>query len=70
MSAAASLIQTWCCKLDDKFFRNFRYAEPPKREWVVAKFPIKGGTVIRSAMQTDCFSRPVTWSTVEGVTKA
>lgn len=46
------------------------YGEPPKRSWVVHKFPIKGGTVIRAAMQIEIFFRPVTWSTVEGTIKS
>lgn len=44
--------------------------EHPKREWVVHKFPIKGGTVIRAAMQADMFFKAVQWSTVEGKVKS
>lgn len=41
-----------------------------KKEWLVQKFPIKGGSVIRSAMQIDLFYKAVTWATVEGKVKS
>lgn len=66
MYAAASRILTWCFELDEKRPFDPLHDEPVKQEWVVHKFPIKGGTVIRAAMLTELFFKPVTWSTVEG----
>jgi len=44
--------------------------EPSKKQWVVSKFPIKGGTVIRAASQIDQFYHKVTWSKIEGTIKS
>jgi len=41
-----------------------------KKRWIVQKLPIKGGTVLRSAMLTeDCKNVP-DWVQIEGVTKS
>lgn len=56
--------------MDEKRPFDPLYDEPPKREWVVSKFPIKGGGAIRAALQVDLFSRPVTWSKIEGRIKS
>lgn len=52
--------------MDVEYEINRVLGVPPRKQWVVQKFPVKGGTVIRSAMQIDLFFRPVTWATVEG----
>lgn len=46
------------------------YDGPARREWVVHKFPIKGGNVLRAAMLTELFFKPVTWSQIEGKIKS
>lgn len=52
--------------MDDKRPFDPLRDERPKKEWVVYKFPIKGGGLIRAAIQIDLFYKAVTWSTVEG----
>ena len=64
---AVCLIQIWSCDVDGQYHNdNSRYDGPPKKEWVVQRFPIKGGGLIRSAMVVEQFYRPITWATVEG----
>lgn len=43
---------------------------PRKREWVVQRFPIKGGNVLRSAMHIECFYKTPDWVQIEGTTEA
>jgi len=52
--------------MHDRYPDSNSYDGPAKKEWVVQKFPIKGGSVIRSAMQVQLFYQPVTWAIVEG----
>lgn len=56
--------------MDDQYENDNLYNGPPKKEWLVQKFPIKGGSVIRSAMQAELFFKVVTWATVEGTVKS
>lgn len=56
--------------MNDKRPFNPLYDEPIKKDWVVSKFPIKGGTVIRAAMQEDLFFKAVQWSQIEGKIKS
>jgi hypothetical protein len=65
MSEAEYPTPTWFCDLDGKRAMHLLRGEPAKKEWVVYKFPIKGGSVIRAAIQSDIFCKPVTWSIIE-----
>lgn len=56
--------------MDEKYGSEYSADGPSKREWVVQKFPIKGGSVIRSAMQIDLFYKSVQWSKIEGKIKS
>lgn len=56
--------------MDDKHDFDPRYDGPARREWVVHKFPIKGGTVLRAAILTELYFKPVTWSQIEGKIKS
>jgi len=40
--------------------------EPIKKEWVVQKLPIKGGTVLRSAMLIEMYVHKIEWVQTEG----
>lgn len=52
--------------MNDRRRTDNSHDEPPKREWVVQKLPIKGGNVLRSAMHIDLFYQKLPWVEIEG----
>ena len=66
MSVDGSRTSTWCYDLYGRYTSDVKRREPGKKEWVIQKFPIKGGGVLRSAMQSQMFYSEIKWIQVEG----
>ena len=66
MYADAFRTSIWCYDLHGRHASDLKRREPDKKEWVIQKFPIKGGGVLRSAMQSQMFYSEIKWIQVEG----
>ena len=53
--------------MNDMGVRYCNSNEPQKKKWVVQKMPIKGGTVLRSAMVVEIFRAEIKWIEIEDV---
>lgn len=66
MCVGAYLTPTWFSSLNDQDNLDLPQEEPAKKKWVIQKLPIKGGNVLRSAMQTDLRNKQLPWVQDDG----